>query len=939
MDHIADEHLDIFCLKKGFQLENKPTKKNKVLQKFLDLLSSPSTIGIIVTFLMLYLANQYYHLKNNLDPESQKNSIFTIFHFLDQKTLDIRFKLRGEEPIQHKIAVLAIDDKSLNEIGRWPWSRFTMANLIDQMMKHEASAIGFDIVFSEPEINQTAEVLQKLKSQNPQLPPALSQAFDQELAQNQPDQLFAQVIEKYADKLVLGAIYDSAPFLYYPYQEKCVQEAIRRTDNAQVTDHEEQPPIVIVEGDKYAQVQDSLRPYFEQVFNQLDQRKKIETLSTRFNNKSESDLSYQEKVQLKKSLELSRAEYCSNWLLANDPYRKYFEENWKKIFKDYPEFQSSQFEDSLFAFQYENLINPLTERGQWTVNIPQFLSATKHTSFFNAELDEDGTLRKSPVIHRSGDTFLHSLAMKTYLVAKKQQAIISIDQDPDYPRQRKVKEVKVMTDPENSEDHFLVPVDQRGYITINYAGPQRMIPHLSASDMLNDNPTVNISHRVWDPERKIYLLKDELVNKKEFIKDTIFVIGATAVGVYDLRVTPFESNFPGVETHANIIHNLLQRNFLIRDPREDKIVQYALLVGGILLSFAISHFGALAGMLITLITAAGLLVLDQFLFKAGTIVTIVFPLILTLGMYVTMTFYKYLTEERKKKYLRSTFSKYVSPAIVDEILKDPENIELGGRKQRMTVMFSDVRGFTTISEKLDPQVLSKVLNDYLTPMTNIVFANKGTLDKYMGDAIMAFFGAPIFFEDHAKHGARCALQSIEKLKLLQQEFKVRGLPEIDIGIGLNSAEMSVGNMGSDIVRSYTVMGDAVNLGSRLEGINKEYGTRIIISEFTYQDIKEDFTAREVDWVKVKGKNQPIRIFELICEGKPESQKQLQLEAFQNGFDLYHQQKWIESLEQFKKALEIEPTDPVSQLYVERCEDYKQNPPPADWDGVFTMKTK
>ena len=496
-----------------------------------------------------------------------------------------------------------------------------------------------------------------------------------------------------------------------------------------------------------------------------------------------------------------------------------------------------------------------------------------------------------------------------------------------------------MTDPENSEDHFLVPVDQRGYITINYAGPQRMIPHLSASDMLNDNPTVSISHRVWDDERKMYLLKDELVDKKEFIKDTIFVIGATAVGVYDLRVTPFESNFPGVETHANIIHNLLQKNFLIRDAREDKVVQYSLLIGGILLSFAISHFGALAGMLITLLTAAGLLVLDQFLFKAGTIVTIVFPLILTLGMYVTMTFYKYLTEERKKKYLRSTFSKYVSPAIVDEILKDPENIELGGRKQRMTVMFSDVRGFTTISEKLDPQVLSKVLNDYLTPMTNIVFANKGTLDKYMGDAIMAFFGAPIFFEDHAKHGARCALQSIEKLKLLQQEFKARGLPEIDIGIGLNSAEMSVGNMGSDIVRSYTVMGDAVNLGSRLEGINKEYGTRIIISEFTYQDIKDDFTAREVDWVKVKGKNQPIRIFELICEGKPEPQKQTQLEFFQKGFDLYHQQKWVEALEQFQKALEIEPTDPVSQLYVERCEDYKQNPPPADWDGVFTMKTK
>jgi adenylate cyclase len=258
---------------------------------------------------------------------------------------------------------------------------------------------------------------------------------------------------------------------------------------------------------------------------------------------------------------------------------------------------------------------------------------------------------------------------------------------------------------------------------------------------------------------------------------------------------------------------------------------------------------------------------------------------------------------------------------------------------RMTVFFSDVRGFTTISEKLEPQVLSKVLSDYLTPMTQIVFENKGTLDKYMGDAIMAFFGAPIHYDDHAKYACRCALQNIAKLKEIQLEFKKQGYPHIDIGIGINTGDMSAGNMGSDIVRSYTVMGDSVNLGSRLEGINKEYGTRIIISEYTYEDIKNDFSAREIDWVRVKGKYQPIRIFELLSEGAPPEEFQEMLEHYNKGFQLYHEKKFGEAIEIFNLALQAKPDDPVSQLYIERCQDYLAEPPPEKWDGVHIMKTK
>jgi adenylate cyclase len=228
---------------------------------------------------------------------------------------------------------------------------------------------------------------------------------------------------------------------------------------------------------------------------------------------------------------------------------------------------------------------------------------------------------------------------------------------------------------------------------------------------------------------------------------------------------------------------------------------------------------------------------------------------------------------------------------------------------------------------------------YLTPMTEIVFKNNGTLDKYIGDAIMAFFGAPIKHPQHAKEACRCALQNLEKLKELQKEFEAQGLPHIDIGIGINTGAMSVGNMGSNIVQNYTVMGDSVNLAARLEGINKEYGTRIIISQFTYEEAKDAFTAREIDRVRVKGKLEPVRIFELICEGEPTDKVAQTLKLFGQGYELYHQKKFSEAQEFFKSAFAVSQNDPVSELYIERCQDYLDSAPPEDWDGVFVMKTK
>jgi adenylate cyclase len=256
------------------------------------------------------------------------------------------------------------------------------------------------------------------------------------------------------------------------------------------------------------------------------------------------------------------------------------------------------------------------------------------------------------------------------------------------------------------------------------------------------------------------------------------------------------------------------------------------------------------------------------------------------------------------------------------------------------VLFSDIRGFTTISERLDAEHLVALLNEYLTPMTNLVFKYDGTLDKYMGDAIMAIFGAPVAHPNHPVLACRTALDMMSALKELQAGWNERGLPALEIGIGINTGPMSVGNMGSEVRFDYTVMGDNVNLGSRLEGTNKQYGTHIIISEYTYEAAKAEVYARELDSVRVKGKREPVRIFELLGYGEPTEKERALIDYFAEGLSLYKDQRWDDAIDRFNRLREeIAPDDHTSRLYIQRCETMKENPPPEDWDGVFTMNTK
>jgi adenylate cyclase len=277
--------------------------------------------------------------------------------------------------------------------------------------------------------------------------------------------------------------------------------------------------------------------------------------------------------------------------------------------------------------------------------------------------------------------------------------------------------------------------------------------------------------------------------------------------------------------------------------------------------------------------------------------------------------------------------------VVNEMLKHPEKLKLGGDRKDLSVLFSDIRGFTTIAEGLTPEDLVHLLNEYLTVMTDIVFKYDGTLDKYMGDAIMAIYGAPLDLPDHPIKACQSALEMMEELKRLNQKWTGEGKQPMDIGIGINTSPMMVGNMGSEQRFDFTVMGDSVNLGSRLEGANKSYKTNIIISEFTFDRVKDEFACMELDSVRVKGKTEPVKIYNLVGDKDlPETQDRI-VNEFNQGLALYKERKWAKAIHVFENITAMDPSLYAAQVYIERCRDLKKNPPPTDWDGVYVMTTK
>jgi len=344
--------------------------------------------------------------------------------------------------------------------------------------------------------------------------------------------------------------------------------------------------------------------------------------------------------------------------------------------------------------------------------------------------------------------------------------------------------------------------------------------------------------------------------------------------------------------------------------------------------------------IILLMLLGGFLWLTYYLFATYRIwIVASLPMAALTVNYGGIISYRFFFEEREKRKLRGAFTQYVPPALIRQIMHHPELLRLGGQEKELTALFSDIRGFTTLSEGLSPTSLVEILNEYLSEMTDVIFQHWGTLDKYIGDAIMAFWGAPIAQEDHAVRACRAALEMQQTLIKLQNRWDAQGRPRIDIGVGINTGAMVVGNMGSKTRFNYTIMGDNVNLASRLEGTNKTFGTRLIISENTYQAVHKEMLVRELDLIRVKGKLKPVKIFELVGTVTEVDLHRERLDRFRRGLDAYREGLWATALETFEALAGDYPQDGPSHVFIKRCHDFLLQPPTGVWDGVYVMKTK
>ncbi|MCK4782626.1 MAG: adenylate/guanylate cyclase domain-containing protein, partial [Desulfobacteraceae bacterium] len=535
-------------------------------------------------------------------------------------------------------------------------------------------------------------------------------------------------------------------------------------------------------------------------------------------------------------------------------------------------------------------------------NLEILTNQTDYSGFFNMLTDKDGVVRWMPLIIQSGENIFPPLALQCAWNYIGRPRLI-------------VKVASYGIEGIQMGERFL-PTDENGQMLLNYLGPPKTFPHFSITDILRGNLA------------------------RGTFKDKIVLVGATAVGIYDLRITPFSTNYPGLEIHATVVDNILKKRFLSKPKWTSIYDLLAVILLGVLTGLALPRLSAVKALSFTL----GLFILHiitaRWLFVSfGTWFNIVYPILALLLTYTALTVYHYITEERERKKIRGAFSYYVSSSVVNEMLKNPDQLKLGGDEKDLSVLFSDIRGFTTIAEGLTPEDLVHLLNEYLTVMTDVVFNHDGTLDKYMGDAIMAIYGAPLDQPDHPARACRSALDMMTSLKELNEKWILEGKTPMDIGIGINTGMMMVGNMGSDQRFDYTVMGDAVNLGSRLEGANKNYKTNILISEYTYERVKDEFVCMEIDSVRVKGKTQPVKIYQLHAHNRVPETREKAVFYFHRGLQLYKQQKWDEAIKLFKGVWKLDNDIFAANVYIERCKDLKANPPGPDWDGCYTMKTK
>ncbi|MBU3541653.1 CHASE2 domain-containing protein [Polynucleobacter sp. UB-Tiil-W10] len=554
------------------------------------------------------------------------------------------------------------------------------------------------------------------------------------------------------------------------------------------------------------------------------------------------------------------------------------------------------------------LVDPTVRQG-YTGNLALLQDSAADGGHVNPSIDHDGIIRRMPMLIAYDGKYYESLSLASARTLLGGLPLGGVIADPTNPSFGSLEYLDV--------GGSLLPVDENLTSFIPYRGPYKSFEYISASDVMN---------------KKV---------PKEKLEGKIVLVGTTAPGLLDLRATPVGKAYPGVEIHANLIAGILDGT-IKQAPFWTYTANFALVaILGLVFALVLPWLSPLRGSILAGVSIASMIGLNLISYNKGIVLPLASVLGVLLLVYLWNIGFGYFIESRSKRLITGLFGQYVPPDLVDEMAKNPANFSMEGESRAMTVLFSDVRGFTTISEALDAKTLSEFINAFLTPFTRIIYNNRGTIDKYMGDCIMAFWGAPLRDENHARNGVISAFAMVNAIEEINDDFAKRNWPPIKVGIGVNTGRMSVGNMGSEIRLAYTVMGDAVNLGSRIEGITKEYGVAIIIGPDTRKDLP-DLIARELDKVKVKGKDIAVTIYEpLGFEGQVSPEILTALTLFEKALAAYRNQEWESSKSQLEVLMRDHKTtgEVLYELYLERIEILKDNPPGDDWDGSFTFTKK
>jgi len=546
-------------------------------------------------------------------------------------------------------------------------------------------------------------------------------------------------------------------------------------------------------------------------------------------------------------------------------------------------------------------------------NLPELKKNAASAGHFSQEPDPDGVVRRVPMVVEYGGAYYESLSL-----AMVRTLLGTTKLTPGYADQCADGYVCLESlDLASAQGNFKIPLDENVSTLIPYRGAHGSFRYISVADVLHD--------RIPPAE----------------LKGKIVLVGTSAQGLLDLRSTPVDAVYPGVEIHANMIAGILDRNLKEKPPYVMGAEVVLLLITGVALSVWLPLLTPVKATLLTIIALVAALSGNMAIWHyANLALPLASGVLMILGIFALDMSYGFFVTDRTKRQITHKFGKYVPSELVDEMTKNPEQVvSMEGESREMTILFSDVRGFTTISEGLDPKELSQLMNAFLSPLSAVINKHHGKVDKYMGDCIMAFWGAPMPEPNHARNAMIAGIEMQQKLQELQPDFKKRGWPEIHVGVGINTGKVSVGNMGSEVRVAYTVMGDAVNLASRLEGITKQYGVGVMVGENTKNAVP-DFVYRELDQVRVKGKHEPVAIYEPIGLNSQVDKAVLEeLKMFHQALKMYRKQDWDQAELQLYNLERMFPGCKLYQVYAERVAYFRNNPPGADWDGVFDFLTK